>query len=355
VPRPRSETLARLLAEARARGAAGLHLAAGAVPHLRIEGEIVRLEDAPLPAAEADACAAELFERGGVAPGDDVDFSFADAELGRFRVNAFRHRRGRGLSLKCIPERVRDLKELGMPEALYALTDLNTGMVLVAGPSGCGKSSTLAALIQRVNETRREHIVTIEDPIEFVFPPARCNVTQREVGPHTRSFEGALRAALREDPDVILVAELRDLETIRTAVVAAETGHLVFGTLHTRDAAATVGRLLDVFPAKEQEQVRTMLAASLRAVICQRLIPRAGGGVRVPAYEVLHVTPAVAALIRDGRTHQLASQLQIGRKQGMIDLDARLAEMLEQGLIAPETARRHAKSPARFPEAGDGA
>ncbi|MGQ0612657.1 MAG: type IV pilus twitching motility protein PilT [Planctomycetaceae bacterium] len=347
-------TLRSLLGEARGRGAGALHLGAGAIPHLRIEGEVVRLDRPALTEEEVRGCAEALLRRAGAAAGLDVDFCFTDPEHGRFRANLFHHRRGTGISLKCIPAELRDLAALGLPTSLYDFTDLNTGMVLVAGPGGCGKSSTLAALIQRINETRHEHIITIEDPIEFVFPPARCNVTQRQIGEHTRTFEGALRAALREDPDVILVAELRDLETIRTAVVAAETGHLVFGTLHTRDAASTVSRLLDVFPAKEQEQVRTMLAASLRAVVCQRLVPRAGGGARVPAYEVLPITPAVAALIRDGRTHQIPSMLQIGRKQGMIDLDSRLAEMVEQSLVTAETARRHAKNPARFPGRADG-
>jgi len=352
---PGELTLKSLLGEARGRGAGGLHLSAGAVPHVRIEGEVVRLERPALTEAEVRGWAEALLRMGGVEQGLDVDFCFDDPDHGRFRANHFRHRRGTGISLKCIPSQLRDLEALGLPPSLYGFTELNTGMVLVAGPGGCGKSSTLAALIQRINETRREHIITIEDPIEFLFPPARCNVTQRQIGAHTRSFEAALRAALREDPDVVLVSELRDLETIRTAVVAAETGHLVFGTLHTRDAASTVSRLLDVFPAKEQEQVRTMLAASLRAVLCQRLMPRAGGGARVPAYELLPITPAVAALIRDGRTHQIPSMLQIGRKQGMIDLDTRLEEMVEQGLITGETARRNAKNRTRFPGASDGA
>jgi twitching motility protein PilT len=344
------------LEEARALGASDLHLSAGAAPFVRVEGAIRRLGRPPLAPAEAEALAREALALGGAAAARDVDFCFEHPRLGRFRANAHRTRRGTGLALKCVPAEIRDLAALGLPESLYELTELATGMVLVAGPAGCGKSSTLAALVQRINVTRREHIITIEDPIEYVFPPASCNVTQRQVGPHTRSFSSALRAALREDPDVILVSELRDVETVRTAVVAAETGHLVLGTLHTRDAAATVSRLLDVFPPKETEQVRTMVAASLRAVVCQRLIPREGGGGRVPAYEILRVTPAVAALIRDGRTYQIPSQLQIGRRQGMIDLDARLEEMVERGLISAASARAHAKNPARFPaEGGDAA
>ncbi|MGH7162398.1 MAG: type IV pilus twitching motility protein PilT [Planctomycetota bacterium] len=340
-----------LLRKAREEGASDLHLAAGAVPMIRVEGELRRLAAPPLAPQEADEILAQLLAWGGVEAGRDVDFCFERGELGRFRANAHRHARGAGLSLKCVPREIPTLEQLGLPDALYELTELRTGMVLVTGPANCGKSSTLAALLRRINSTRREHVVTIEDPIEFVFPSEACNVTQRQVGPHTRSFSSALRAALREDPDVILVSELRDVETIRTAIVAAETGHLVLGTLHTRDAASTVSRLLDVFPAREQEQVRMMVAASLRSVISQRLLPRAGGGRRVPAYEILHVTPAVATLIRDGRTHQIPSQLQIGRRQGMIDMDARLEEMVREGLIDGATARASAKSPARFPEA----
>jgi twitching motility protein PilT len=309
---------------------------------------IHRLARGEVEEREAEELANECAKRGHVDPGADVDFCIDEPELGRFRVNLFRHARGAGLSIKCIPRKVLPLAELGLPESLNEATWFRTGMVLATGPSGCGKTCTLAALLQEVNRSRREHIVTIEDPIEFVFPSEGCNVTQRQVGPHTRSFSNALRAALREDPNVILVSELRDVETIRTAVVAAETGHLVLGTLHTRDAASTVSRLIDVFPPTEQDQIRTMIAASLRTVISQRLLPRAGGGRRVAAYEILHVTPAVAHVIRDGRAHQIASQLQTGRRAGMIDLDARLEEMHSTGLIDRDTALRHAKNRKRF-------
>ena len=336
------------LAEARQRNGSDLRLSAGSVPYVRVEGEIVRLPRAEIEEKEAEELAAECAKAGNVEAGADVDFCLDTPDHGRFRVNLFRHARGFGLSIKCIPRTVLPLAELGLPETLNEATLYRTGMVLATGPSGCGKTCTLAALLQVVNRSRREHIVTIEDPIEFVFPSEGCNVTQRQVGPHTRSFSRALRAALREDPDVILVSELRDVETIRTAVVAAETGHLVLGTLHTRDAASTVNRLIDVFPPAEQDQIRTMIAASLRTVVSQRLLPRAGGGRRVAAYEILHVTPAVAHVIRDGRTHQIASQLQTGRRQGMVDLDARLEEMLSQGLIERETALRHAKNRKRF-------
>jgi len=341
-------TLQEFLAEARQRGASDLHLSAGCVPFVRVEGEITRLPVEELTEKQAEALAAAAAKLGGVAPGSDVDFCLDAKDLGRFRVNLHRQARGAGLAIKCIPLKVLPLAELGLPTSLNEATWFRTGMALATGPAGCGKTCTLAALLEEVNRSRKDHIVTIEDPIEFVFPSEGCNVTQRQVGPHTTSFSSALRAALREDPDVILVSELRDVETIRTAVVAAETGHLVLGTLHTRDAASTVSRLIDVFPPAEQDQIRTMIAASLRTVISQRLLPRAGGGRRVAAYEILHVTPAVAHVIREGATHKLPSQLQTGRRQGMIDLDARLEEMVAEGLIARDTALRHAKNRKRF-------
>ena len=348
--RPGTTTLNALLGVAREAGASDVYLGAGSIPFARIEGELRRYAGAPLTAAEAEALAAQARAKAGIedASGLDLDCCIEIGNHGRFRANLHRHSEGAGLSLKCIPREVRSLEQLGLPESLYALTEFRTGMVLVTGPAGCGKSSTLAALLQRINESRPEHIVTIEDPIEFVFPSLLANITQRELGRHTESFHGALRAALREDPDVILVSELRDLETVRTAIVAAETGHLVLGTLHTRNAAGTVRRLLDVFPAREQEQVRAMLSESLRAVVSQELLPRADGGTRVPAYEILLVTPAVSTLIRDGRTHQIPSVLQIGRKQGMIDKDTRLGEMVRSGLISAAVARRTATNPARF-------
>jgi len=348
----KTSPLREFLAEARQREASDVHLSAGAVPYVRVEGEISRLPRGELEAAEADELLRECARLGGVKAGLDVDFCIELPDLGRFRVNLHQQARGGGLAIKCIPQQVLTLDELGLPTTLNETTWYRTGMVLATGPAGCGKTCTLAALLQEVNRSRRDHIITIEDPIEFVHRSEQCNVTQRQIGPHTRSFSRALRAALREDPDVILVSELRDVETIRTAVVAAETGHLVLGTLHTRDAAATVSRLTDVFPAAEQEQIRTMVAASLRTVVSQRLLPRADGGRRVPAYEILHVTPAVAHLIRDGRTHQIPSMLQTGRRQGMIDFDARLDEMLARGLITRETARHHAKNAKRFADDG---
>ncbi len=348
LPSPPDLSLGAFLHETRSRGASDLHLAAGSVPCVRRHGELQRFDMEPLSVDVAERLGAELLALAGEADGKDVDFCIDAPGQGRFRVNLHRQHRGVGMALKCIPLEIPDLEELGLPESFYRVTDYRVGLVLVTGPTGCGKSSTLAALVQRINETRQEHVITIEDPIEFVFRSASCNITQREVGPHTRSFRGALRAALREDPDVILVSELRDVDTMRTAIIAAETGHLVLGTLHTADAISTINRLLDAFPPREQRQIRAMVAGSLRTVISQRLLPRAGGGTRVPACEILHVNSAVSGQIRDGRTSQLASILQIGRKRGMIDLDARLEELIEEGEITWETARRYAKDARRF-------
>jgi len=340
--------LTHFLQIAREANASDLQLSTGAVPWMRVEGELKRIPEAQLEGDEVDALALELLALAEADTGQDVDFSLALDDLGRFRCNVHRHDRGTGISLKCIPLDVPDLGSLGLPETLEDLTWYRTGLVLVTGPAGCGKSSTLAALLQRVNSTRREHVITIEEPIEFVFPSDQCNVTQREVGRHTQSFENALRSALREDPDVILVSELRDLRAIRTAIIAAETGHLVLATLHTRDAASTVNRIIDVFPPNEQDQIKTMVAGSLRTVICQQLVKPKSGTRRVPAYEILKVTPAVANLIRDGKTHLIPGQLQLGRKHGMIDLDTRLQEMINENLITQEVAHGHAVNPKRF-------
>ncbi len=345
---PADDSLDGYLRAARQIGASDLHLGGGGIPYARVEGQLLRFDVPPLPADRMEDIARELRQLGRVEASRDLDFTIQVSGLGRFRVNLHRQRRGPAAAFKVISDQIPTLEDLGLPESMYDMTEHRQGLVLVTGPSGCGKSSTLAALVSHIDRTRAQHVVTIEDPIEFVFPSTRCNITQREVGPHTRSFEGALRAALREDPDVILVAELRDIETIRTAIVAAETGHLVLGTLHTRDAVSTINRLLDLFPARERSQIRTMLAATLRTVVSQRLLPRAGGGRRVPAYEVLKVTPAASTHIREGRTHQLLSLLQTGRRHGMIDLDARLRQLLNFREITEEVALENAKDPRRF-------
>jgi twitching motility protein PilT len=346
---PVDESLFGYLRVAREAGASGLLLQAGSVPYARLEGALVRFDAPVLDADRADVFADALGKLGGeAARALDSDFCIEPDGLGRFRVNVHHQRVGWASCVKIIPAELPTLESLGLPEELVDLTAFRQGLVLVTGPANCGKSSSLAAFVGHVNRTRPDHVVTIEDPIEFVFTSDKANVTQREVGPHTRTFDGALRAALREDPDVVLVSEMRDLETIRTAIVAAETGHLVMGTLHTRDAISTVNRMVDLFPAREQTQVRTMLAGTLRAVVSQVLLPRKGGGRRVCAYELLRVTPAAATHIRDGRTHQLVSLLQTGRRHGMIDLDTRLQQLVTEGLIDRETARDAAKDPDRF-------
>jgi twitching motility protein PilT len=277
-----------------------------------------------------------------------IDFSYSLPGVARFRVNAFRQQRGTDAVFRIIPPLPPSLSDLGMPLDLARFANFHQGMVLITGPAGCGKSSTLAALVRIVNEERRDHVITIEDPIEQVHRPLRSVVNQRQVGPHTASFSRALRAALREDPDVIAIGELRDLETISLALTAAETGHLVLATLHTTNAIATINRLVGAFPPDQQAQIRTMVSESLRAVISQRLVPRADGGGRVPALEILVVNRAVSNLIRESKTFQIRSAMQIGAATGMRLLDSSLEELVAAGTITAEEARRQAEDPKRF-------
>jgi twitching motility protein PilT len=348
LPPPTDGSLFGYLREARAAGASDLLLQAESVPYARVEGALIRFDAAPLPADRAAVFADALRKMGQQGAGRDLDFCIQHEDTGRCRVNVHHHLHGWAASIKLIAQEIPDLASLALPDDLYDLTAFRQGLVLVTGPSNSGKTSTLAALVAHVNATRPDHVVTIEDPIEFVFQSERANVTQRQVGPDTRTFGGALRAALREDPDVVLVSEMRDLDTIRTAIVAAETGHLVMGTLHTRDAISTVNRVLDLFPARERAQVRTTLSGTLRAIVSQVLLPRKNGGRRVCAYELLKVTAAASTHIRDGRTHHLLSLLQTGRRHGMIDLDAQLQRHVADGLIDVDTARAAAKDPGRF-------
>jgi twitching motility protein PilT len=268
---------------------------------------------------------------------NDADFAFEVPELGRFRVNAFRDRSGPGLVARSVPSKIVKVDELGLSPEVRALTQLSKGLVLVTGPTGSGKSTTLSSLVDLVNETRRDHIITIEDPIEFVHESKGCLITQRQVGVHTDSFKIALRAALREDPDVVLVGELRDLETVSIAIETAETGHLVFGTLHTSTAASTVDRIIDQFPPDRQSQVRVMLSESLKGVISQTLCRKIGGG-RVAAMEILLVTPALSNLIREGKTFQMASIMQTSRKLGMVTMTDALMSLVEKELVEPREA-----------------
>jgi twitching motility protein PilT len=277
-----------------------------------------------------------------------VDFAYTLPGIGRFRANCYRQQRGVDGVFRVIPDQPPSLSDLGLPLDLARFANWHQGIVLITGPTGSGKSSTLAALIRIVNEERRDHIITIEDPVEFVHRPQRCVINQRQVGVHTRSFSRALRAALREDPDVIVVGELRDLETISLALTAAETGHLVLATLHTQNAINTINRLIGVFPAEQQSQIRTMVSESLRAITSQRLALRADGGGRVAALEILVANKAVSNLIRENKTFQLRSVMQTGAALGMRFLDQSLGELVEQGKITREEAARHAEDSKRF-------
>jgi twitching motility protein PilT len=272
----------------------------------------------------------------------DLDFAYEIPHVGRFRVNLLRQHKGVGAVFRLLPSRLYTLAELGLPQVVQALVRLEQGLVLVTGPTGSGKSTTLAALIDHINRESDKHIVTIEDPLEFIHPNKKSLVTQREVGTHTTSFAAALRAVLREDPDIILLGELRDLETISLAITAAEIGHLVFGTLHTRTAASTVDRLIDVFPPAQQGQIRTMLAETLKGVIAQQLLVRADGQGRVVAVEILIGTTALANLIREGKTYQIPSLIQTGRRDGMQTMDQAILELLRGKHITPQEAYRKA-------------
>ena len=323
-------------------GASDIHLGVNAPPIWRLHGILEAIwPDAAKLTTEDTATLAESFltdahkvqldERG------HADFTYA-TEFGRFRTSVVRQRLGIDLVFRVIDTQVRTMDELGLPESVKLLTRYQNGLVLVTGSVGSGKSTTLAALVEQVNIERREHIVTLEDPIEYVFEPKGCHITQREVPTHTRSFSAALRAALREDPDVIMVGEMRDLETISLAITAAETGHLVLGSLHTGNASRTLDRLLDVFPIDQQEQIRIMVSESLRGIISQQLVPRADGEGRVLALEILTNTPAVANVIREAKTYMLPGIIQTGKKQGMQLMDDALAALRDNDLIAAEEA-----------------
>jgi twitching motility protein PilT len=323
-------------------GASDIHLGVNAPPVWRLNGALQPIwPDVPQLTADdtatlaedclSDAQEARLQERG------DVDFVHANS-CGRFRASIVRQRLGIDLVFRIINSRVRTMDELGLPESLKLLTRYQNGLILVTGSAGSGKSSTLAALVEQANIERREHIITLEDPIEYLFEPKGCHITQREVPTHTRSFSTALRGALREDPDVIMVGEMRDLETISLAITAAETGHLVLGTLHTGNASRTLDRLLDVFPVDQQEQIRVMVSESLRGIISQQLVPRADGNGRILALEILTNTPAVANVIREAKTYMLPGIIQTGKKQGMQLMDDALRTLGEQGAITRDEA-----------------
>jgi len=349
---PAARRVDRLLAHAVERGASDVHLHSGAPLIFRLNGRLTEVDPAPLPTATARQMIEEVLtleQRQALAERGQVDFAYDLPGLGRFRANAFRQQRGVDAVFRAIAPRPPTLAELGLPDSLARLTDFHQGIVLITGPAGCGKSSTLAALVRILNETRHEHIITIEDPIEFIHRSALCVVNQRQVGRHSGSFARALRASMREDPDIIAIGELRDLETISLAITAAETGHLVLATLHTNNAIRTINRILGVFPPNLQEQVRTTLSESVRAVVSQRLVPRADGAGRVVALEILIATKAVANLIRENKTFQIRSVLQTGAAHGMVQLDGSLADLVRRGVVTRTEALLHAEDPQKIP------
>ncbi len=333
--------IAQLLAFAVKNNASDLHLSAGVPPMLRVDGDIKRINMPALQHKEVHAMVYDIMndkQRKDFEEYFETDFSFEIPKLARFRVNAFNQNRGCGAVFRTIPSEILTLEDLKAPKIFQDVSLHPRGIVLVTGPTGSGKSTTLAAMIDFINENKPDHVITIEDPIEFVHECKRSLINQREVHRDTLGFSEALRSALREDPDVVLVGEMRDLETIRLALTAAETGHLVFGTLHTSSAAKTIDRIVDVFPSAEKEMVRSMLSESLRAVISQTLLKKVGGG-RVAAHEIMIGTPAIRNLIREGKVAQMYSSIQTGQSHGMQTLDQNLQELLAKRLITKEEAR----------------
>ncbi|GAA0697755.1 type IV pilus twitching motility protein PilT [Marinobacterium maritimum] len=331
-------------------GASDLHLTAGMPPMIRVDGDVRRIKLPALDHKQVHTLVYDIMndkQRKDYEEHFEADFSFEVPNLARFRVNAFNQHRGAAAVFRTVPSKVLTMEDLDMGKVFRDLSEQARGLVLVTGPTGSGKSTTLAAMIDYVNETRSDHILTIEDPIEFVHESKKCLINQREVHRDTLSFSNALRSALREDPDVILVGEMRDLETIRLALTAAETGHLVFGTLHTTSAAKTIDRIIDVFPAAEKDMVRSMLSESLQGVISQTLLKRVKGG-RVAAHEIMIGTPAVRNLIREDKVAQMYSAIQTGAAYGMKTLDQSLTELMQKGIISKELAREKAKNPAAF-------
>ncbi len=319
--------------------ASDLHVSAGEPPLVRIHGEIRKIEG---PALEKDAIHRMIYDilndqqRKTYEEFFEIDFSFALGEYGRFRVNVFKQNRGDAAVFRTIPNRIPTFEELGLPKVLMDLSRLEKGLVLVTGPTGSGKSTTLAAMIDLVNTELKGHIITIEDPIEFVHYSRSCLVNQRELGPHTHSFANALRAALREDPDVMLVGEMRDLDTISLALTAAETGHLVFATLHTSGAPKTIDRVVDVFPAAQQNQVRSMLSESIQAIVTQALFKRRDGRGRVAAFEIMTGTPAIRNLIRENKIAQIPSTMQTSRGMGMQTMESSVKDLMARNLVTQE-------------------
>ena len=332
--------------------ASDLHVTSGSPPMVRVDGGLSPLEG--FPKLSPDSLQRTLYQiltqaqREKFEEDLELDFSYSLVGEARFRVNLYRQRQSVGAAFRVIPYEIKPLEALGVPEAAAAFASLPRGLVLVTGPTGSGKSTTLASLVDLANRTRRAHIMTVEDPIEFLHRHKRCLVNQREVGSDTQSFQRALKHVLRQDPDIILVGEMRDLETISVALTAAETGHLVFATLHTQDAAQTIDRVIDVFPAEQQGQVRTQLATAIQGVLCQTLLPRSDGPGRAVAVEVMVATPGIRNLIREGKTHQIYTALQSGASLGMQSMDQHLADLVKSSVVAYEDAVEMCQSQEEF-------
>jgi twitching motility protein PilT len=343
--------IAELLAFSVKNKASDLHLSAGMPPMIRVHGDVRKINVPALEHKDVHGMVYDIMndqQRKHYEENLECDFSFEIPNLARFRVNAFNQQRGAGAVMRTIPSKVLSLEQLNAPKIFSEIINQPRGLVLVTGPTGSGKSTTLAAMINHINENDYSHILTVEDPIEFVHESKKCLINQREVGPHTLSFSNALRSALREDPDIILVGEMRDLETIRLAMTAAETGHLVFGTLHTSSAAKTVDRIIDVFPAAEKEMVRAMLSESLRAVVSQSLLKTKDGQGRVAAHEIMVGTPAIRNLIREAKVAQMYSSIQTGGALGMQTMDQCLTDLVRRNVISVADARMKAENKANF-------
>jgi twitching motility protein PilT len=351
-----SSDLDKLLTFAFNKDASDIHLSVGLPPILRIHGTLRKMEQGPLSSRQLKMLFEQITTEKQLhilQETLEVDFAYAVPRIARFRTNLYYQLRGEAAAFRTIPEHVRNLEELKVPKGIYELSRQKKGIILVTGPTGSGKSTTLAGMVDLINQERREHILTIEDPVEYVHPSKNCLVNQRELGEHTKSFANALRAALREDPDVILVGEMRDLETIALALTAAETGHLVFGTLHTMSAAETVNRIVDVFPPEQQRQIRAMFANSVQGVVAQRLLPTRDGNGRVAVHEIMVATSAVRNLIREEKSHQLYSAIQTGGAYGMQTMDQALKNNLDKGLISKEEAMLNATDKKMFGGVGN--
>ncbi len=333
------------------RKASDIHILTGVPPTLRIDGALVPIEGAPaLNKEQAEGLVLPLMtneQKDYVIVNKEIDFGYQFKDQGRFRVNVYHQKNGMAAALRLIPQKIKTLEELQLPSVMHNFTQYRQGMILLTGPTGEGKSTTLAAIIQEINATRAEHILTIEDPIEFIYEPVKSIVSQREINHDTHGWDIALRSALREDPDVVLVGEMRDYETIAAAITVAETGHLVFGTLHTATAAQTIDRIIDVFPAHQQSQIRQQLSAVLEAVVSQRLIPMIGGG-RVAATEIMLANSAVRNLIREQKAYQIDNVIQTSAEQGMMLIEASLVSLVQRGAISDELARTYAFRPDTY-------